>query len=601
MNEWQPFTEETAEGLVSLCRVAGTETSFTEKLLSAVGAAEVQPEQEDPVGAQVSPHTWMRAAFVLLGGLDELGVASTLGVPLSAEQWREVAPQLESEPLDRRLWRNLELREAEEIDAALSEHSRPEQIDDDIVSVLVVTLRTRAAGSLTRTTDQVVDGIRGAGGVNAQQIALLMRALAACRSAHLVDDEDYEQLATEGSLLHHLDQAFSDGHAEAVARCAFAYLQSLPNAREPDQAIGNSQAGHERLLDLLRNPDRGSDTVDEFIAIVRQNGGLREVARILDAEPPEPTLLNWAFRDLIESDPAAKDPRFVKEHWDKIRSNLPEAEDDDVTDAFQEFVRDFSSLTDLSALIVAGQFEPEDAALYLAILRAGGNGGLSAWSAAGLRSVATETWVESLSKNSDLVALLLELNRRRETIDLGTEYLDGLTSHAQAAVHADDDSGIRDSLPELMELLGERNKDLLTRRAYEALEGAGGGATRLFFELYGRSVAARDFLLMQPRFVDRVCRPLLVQRNAHGLDWLANLFRSEPDLLDRHSDGNAVMDFRGRVRTALGVADEDDAVSEAVQAIASALGIEPEPPEPTSDEPESEAGHAEPTGSTGGE
>ena len=180
------------------------------------------------------------------------------------------------------------MRAAEEIDAALSERCRPEQIDDDDVSVLEVTLRTGAAGSLIDTTEQLVEGIRGAGGVNAQQIALLMRAVAACRSADLVADKEYERLATEGSLLHHLYQAFSEGHAEAVARCAFAYLQSLPDAREPDQATGNSQAGHERLREFLRNPDSIPGTLDEFVAIAGQEGDYRSLPAFWTRSHPHP-------------------------------------------------------------------------------------------------------------------------------------------------------------------------------------------------------------------------------------------------------------------------------------------------------------------------
>ena len=462
--------------------------------------------------------------------------------------------------------------------------------------MLEVTLRTGAAGSLIGTTEQLVEGIRGARGVNAQQIALLMRAVAACRSADLVADEEYKQFAVEGSLLHHLYQAFSEGHAEAVARCAFAYLQSLPDAREPDQATGNSQAGHERLREFLRNPDGIPGTLDEFVAIAGQEGGLQELARILDAEPPAPTLLNEAFHDLMESDPAAKDPEFIKEHWDKIWSSL-DAGDGEPTDAFQEFVGDLPSLADLLATIVAGQFEPEDAALYVAILRAGGDAGLSRWSATGLQSVGEELWAESLNENGALVSLLLELTRRGETVDVGTAYLDGLASHAQSTVHSEDDNGIGESLPDLIALLSEGNRDLLTRRVYEDLEEAGAEATQLFFELYGGLVAEGDFLLNQPGFVDRVCRPLFVQTNTHGLHWLADVFRAEPDLLNGHSDQSAVVDFRDRVRRVLAVPDEDDAVSEAVRAVADALGIEPDP-QGQPDKSESGVDHADPAEST---
>ena len=596
VSAWQPFTEETAEGLLCLCRVAGADDSLIERILNSVSESEVQPDHEELSGTQVSPAIWMRAAFVLLRGLEELAVASTLVIPLSAEQWLEVAPQLPIDDANRSLWRHLDLRSIEEIDDALSERSRPDLIDDHVVSVLEATLYTHSAEQLTRLPSELVDGIQAAGGANAQQIASLMRALAACRSANLVDDETSEQLATRGSLLHHLYQAFSEGHAEASARCAFAYLQSNPSAREPDEHIGNSQAGHERLRELLRDPASVPNALDKFVAIARASGGLRELARILDMEPPDPVLLNEAFGHLIEGDPAAREPEFINDNWGKIRSNLRDAEE---SDAFRDFVQELPRLPELSALIVAGQFQPEDAEFYLAVVRAGGNGGLSAWSAAGLGAVTATTWAESLDKNDDLVALLLELKGRGETVDMGTAYLDGLISHARATMHSDEDHGIGDSLTELISLLSEGNKDLLTRRVYEALEEATQVATPLFFELYGSLVAEKDFLLNQPRFVDRVCRPLLVERNTAGLHWLADVFHSESDLLNQHSDQHAATDFRDRVRDALASADEDDGTfTEVVEAIARALNIEPKPPVPAPDESESGEDHAEPTGAT---
>ena len=602
VDAWHPFTEETAEGLVCLCRVVGADHSLSEIILNSVGKATVQPEHEDAVGAQMSPTVWMSAAFILLEGLEGLGVISTLVVPLSAEQWLEVAPQLPIDDSNRSLWQHLDLSSTEEIDDVLSERSRPEQIDNQVVSVLELTLLTQSAEHLTRLPSELVDSVKAAGGTTAQQIASLMRALTACRSANLVDDATHEQLATGGFLLHHYHQAFAERHAEAVARCAFAYLQSIPDAREPDEVAGNSQQGHEWLHELLRSPETVPNALDEFVSIAKASGGLREISRILDMEPPEPALLNAAFRDLIESDLSAKDPRFINEHWEKIRSNLPDREDGATSDAFQEFIRGLpsSTLAGLSALVVAGEFEPEDAEFYLAILQVAPNEELSAWFAAGLRSITAATWAQSLTKSDNLVALLLELNQLSDPLSMGAAYLDGLRSHAQATVDTHDDYGIGDSLEELIALLSDGNRDLLTRRVYEILEEAAQEATPLFFKLYGSLIADGDFLLAQPHFVDRVCRPLLAGSNIPGLNWLTGVFCSDSDLLNRHSDQNAVADFLERVRNILGTADDDDeSLAEAVQAIAHALDIRPaDPPEPAPNDSEPETDYTEPTGAT---
>ena len=601
VNAWEPFTVETAEGLVSLCHVVGAERSLPEALLRAVGEAAVPAGQEEPAGAQVSPLLWMRAALVLLKGLDELGFASTLVVPFSSEQWIDVGPQLPANDADRRLQQHLDLRAAEEIDGALAERCRPEQIDDTAVAVLEVTLSTRSARTLVRTASQVVEGIRDAGGVTAPAIAQLIRALDGCRSANLVDHETYTQLATGGSLLHHLYRAFAEGHAEAMARCAFAYLQSIPDASAPTEAIGNSQAGHEQLLELLRNPDSVPHAVDEFVAVVSQHGGIRELARIVDAGPLESALFHATFSALLEKDPAATTPEFIKKHWRKILSNRQGAGGSDPTDTLQAFLSDSPSVADLPPLVIGDPFAPSDAAFYLALLRASGDMALSAWCVAGLRQVEAVAWADSLTTNGVLVALLLDLRGRGETIDLGAPYLDGLTSHAQAAGGSEGENGIGDTLPTLIAILSAGNRELLTRRVYEILEGSDGKATQHFFELYGDLIARRDLLLGQPGFVDRVCRPLLMRRNSRGLDWLARVFQSAPDLLDNHHDHHAVADFRERMKDALVDAGQDGPAAHEIRTTAGALGIEPDPEPSKSDGSGSGADYAEPTESTSDE
>ena len=91
--------------------------------------------------------------------------------------------------------------------------------------------------------------------------------------------------------------------------------------------------------------------------------------------------------------------------------------------------------------------------------------------------------------------------------------------------------------------------------------------------LYGELIAQRDFLLAQSGFVDRVCRPLIVHRNAYGFRWLARLLRSAPDLLRLHEDQQAVRDFRGRVSAALQSLDDDEVFGEATRSIARVLDV----------------------------
>ena len=573
IDAWQPFTEETAQGLVALCSIGGHAPTFTERILRAASAAEVQQGTE-PVGMRVPSLTWMRAAHVLLTGLDELGVPGTLAAPLSDTQWFEVLTESQIEGLVGSWWARLELQSIENIDTSFSRRAVPNLIDDQLITELEWTLRTGSAGSLGNTADRLLQTAQETtrNPLDAAQVALTMRAIVACYSAGIVDDEDFRALATDGFLLHHLHQAVSEAHPEAAARCAFMYLSSIPDAREPDQVYGNSARGHGSLRGLLRNPGNHSDIAARFVGLVNEGGGIRELARILDAEPPESALLNQTFAELIEQDPAAREPDFLVDHWEKISVNLQVAEDEDSAGAFSQFVRDCPSVDEISSLIVEGNFDPRDAQLYLAVLSASDSDTLSAWSARGLQSVASETWAESLSRNDALVQLLLALHRRQEAVELGTGYLDGLVLHAKAAAHAEDGGGIKESLPELFDILDEGNRDMLARRVYEALEETAGQAPAVFFDLYGE-VLDSNVLLQQPRFVDLVCRPLLTQRNARGLQWLAERLTAESNFLSEHSDSNAVQDFHRRVRDAFDSQEDGQQAVQPIRKIARALGI----------------------------
>ena len=464
----------------------------------------------------------------------------------------------------------------------------PDSLDDETVVSVELTLRTQAASSLESTATQLANNVQSGGGLNGNQIALTMRALTACRSAGLLDNETSVTLATGGALLHHLHQAVAESHPEAAARCVLAYLQSVPDGREPDEVFGNSQSGHQQLLELLRSPEDVPGTLDALLALLGDDGGLRELALILDVDPPEPVLVNQAFARLIQSDPTAIDPEFIEEHWSKIRSNLAVPNE---PDAFEEFIRNLPTLPELTALVVSGQFETDDAALYLTVLLANWDEGLATWAATGLQSVRADQWARSLEANDGLVALLLELTRRGVTVRLATAYLDGLELHARAAMHPGDDRDIGESLSELVSILTEGNRALLTRRVYEVLGASAGAAAPRFFELYGSFVADRELLLRQPNFVEGVCRTLLVQRNRAGLRWLADVVLSEPDLLEAHDDQHAATDFRERVRDALGAIDEDEPAAGEIRALAEALRIEAAPND--SESGTSDAGNVE--------
>ena len=566
---WQPFDEDAAAGMAALCRLSGGDPAVTAALFRGATASVIPP---DPDGGGMAL-TWIRAAFALLAGTSKLSPPPTLEAPLSADQWLSVAPHIQDTDLDGGLWWRLAPQRIEAVDEALSTRLGSKQ-DLEVAGMLTtVILRTQAAGSFHLTASTLIGYLEESRYQPPPQLAWAVHSLMAFRAAGLVDTERYGRLASEGHLLHHLALAVDHQDAGAVAGCAFAYLQSTPSASAPLQSAGSSDRGHQRLLELLQDPQTHPGSSEVFLAVARRNGGLREIARILDADPPATTLLHQTFAALLETDPAAHDSGFVTEHWRTIQSALAESASGDPAPAFQCFFEALPSPAEVEAMITTGQFRSEDAPLYLAVLRAGGTDQLASWFAAGLQSVDAAAWTAALREPNDLVALLLELSTRGAPPALGPAYQDGLAAHAETIVGADDPGPMAGTLPRLLSLLDADNRALLARRVYDALESSNGSASGAFFALYGELIAPAAFLLAQSGFVDRVCRALIVQRNAHGFRWLAHVLRSAPDLLSSHDDQQGVRDFRGRVSSALPSPDQDEVFREATQSIARVLDI----------------------------
>ena len=119
---------------------------------------------------------------------------------------------------------------------------------------------------MTAVTEQVLSRLQSAEAFPGEQLAHLLRTLRVAKLAGLIDDGQYTEFAESGHYLHHLYYATSEHHPEAIAECMFGYLEAVPDASVPSQ-VGNSNAGHDNLTEILQNPDhsvRGRRTFHSF-------------------------------------------------------------------------------------------------------------------------------------------------------------------------------------------------------------------------------------------------------------------------------------------------------------------------------------------------
>lgn len=580
---WEPLDKEMASGLAALCKLFQGESGFIERLLESISRAEVESEEGTKSENAVSPVTWLESVRSIVLELEADGLMPSGGridVPLMAAQWIAVAPDLVEEGGQPPGWlKRLTLGGTGELDAALEPRVAPGEIDEATVRVIEATVETHSSAAVRAAVMNVLASLQTTETISGPQLSLLLRVVDAGRKSGLIADAAFGQLAVDGHILHHLHQAAAEQHAEAAARLAFSYLQSVPDGAKPSQTPGNAPSGYEALQKLLRTPDDLPGVEEQFIALVRI-AGIERLLPILDTE--EQLLYRTFRRFLDEGNELTADPVFIREHWLVIWNTLAETQPEDALEVmaeFEELLRRVTPRDSLISSIVGDSFDPNDATLHLGALNVSGSKDLGWWAGHGLATLDAERWTEALREPDDDVAnLTLRIADQGIDIELGADFVDGLSQYAREMLSNEKPSGATLQLQGLVDLLAAHHRSGLSAALYRILDEAPAKAKGAFFTLFGRMIADRTALLNEPQFVARVCEPMLQEGNLPGLEWLEGVLKEWPDLLEAHRDEDATLRFRDRLESEL--RDLDDGDETVVTRIAGILGVSaPEKPD----------------------
>ncbi len=588
---WTPFDAATAEGMVALVQLTGDSEKTIPGLLVGASNAPVEAsegEQGEGVSRttreRVSPSAWMSSAFTLVEGLVDLGLSGQIGdgirVPLSAQQWLDVSPEVADRDRHGRLFQYFHLRAIEGIDQLLAQQAVPGQIDDDVFNAVRTAMATRSRGSMSTVASEVFSHLQSGESIVGNQLVLMLKTLRLSKRAGLIEQNEYEEFAASGYYLHHLHQAVSEGHPEAIGECMFGYLVAVPDACEPDH-VGDSETGYEHLDEILQDPDTVPGAVDHFTARAKEMGHLPVVFEMATGKRPVPLFLRRVLKALLTSEDVSKPPELVRANWSLIRDILEEDKDD--SQRFETFLNGLPGCDDLVGGVIDGIFEVRESGLYVALLRVSADAALATWCGNGLSSVDRDAWVRHIKPQSDLLDLVMRLKDRGADLTLGPDYLDALVEYAGRVSSASRGVISKESWDELFNLLNAGQRELFRRRTYKVLEQSDGKASIKFFDLFGSELSSHDFLANELEFIDQVCRPLLEASNARGLAWVADIADSHPPLFTQSRDQAAANDFTDRVRQRVNHAPEDDPTLPHLEIIGTVLGIEREEPEAESE------------------
>ena len=577
---WTPFNTATAQGMVAVGQIVGNSDGVIRALLVGASNAPVRaPEEEEQGGSsaerqRVSPSAWMNSALTLIEGLVRIGLGKQIEdgirVPLSAQQWIDVSPDVAKRDPGGQLLQYCHLLAIEEIDQLLAHQVVPGRIDDDTVNAVHTTMATKSR-RVTNVSNAVSERLQSGETVQADQLVFMLKVLRYCKEADLIAKDQYEQFSNSGHYLHHLYQAASENHSEAIGECIFGYLEAVPDGGKP-AAIGNSDAGHEILTEHLQNPDTVGGVVEHFIARVEETLQLSVVFEMATGKRRVPPFLARVLGALLISEDISKPIELVRANWSLIRNVLEREKED--SQGFQTFLMGLPGLDRLVSDVVDGTFDVREIGLYVALLKNNANANLLTWCANGIAPVGRDIWAKEIKSQGDLVDLVIELKTRKAKMTLGVAYFDGLIEYAKSV-----SAGQRRVLPDqswqdLLTLLNADRKELLRRRVYELLEESDGKASAKFFDFFGDMISNRNFLAKEPRFIDQVCRPILDAGNAEGLAWVADIAGSHPAILTRHGDQAAANDFKERVGHRLNELTDEDPTLPHLKRIGIVLGIQ---------------------------
>ena len=571
---WSPFDRTNSRGLVNVGRLAGDSEEFITALLAAASSAPV----ESAGGGErdgVTHSVWMGSAFTLIEGLVELGFVELVGngfeIPLDPQQWVEVSQHVAARERRVHVLQYFDLKAITEIDDFLTQQVTNNQMDENTLSAVQTAIATKSHGGMKSSTNAVFSRLQTGEQLQVELLVSMMKIIRYSNAVDLITNNQISEFATNGHYLHHLFYAVNDSHPGAVGECMFGFLKSIPDGSEPNH-YGNSQPGYQYLNQLLQDPGTVTGAVDTFTDIVKEPRQLPVVFEIATEQEEVAPFLFEVLRNLLNCESVSKPPDLVRTHWDVIRVVLDR--DNESQQSLESFLGALPGLDRIVDEITEEDFDVEDSGLYFALLMNEADAKFLDWCISGLVSVDKESWLEVLASWGDLVELAIELKARNDSIVLGVAFSDALGEYARNVATGQEEIAISEKAWRgLYELLNDGQKELYSRRVYEALEGSGGEASEEFFSFFGPILSDQDVLSSMNTFVDRVCRPILDAGNAKAIEWLADIAEAEPMLIIEHDDQPAVSDFKERIRQTLDDTLEDDTTLADLKRIASALGL----------------------------
>ena len=562
---WTSLNVENAEGMFAIVELVNAPEELIPTLLTGATKAyfDETPAEE-----------WVSGAFALVEGLDELGFGETIAhgviVPLSADEWIKMSTSIAENDRQLQLLHYFEIQAIHDLDVNFSGRLQSNQLDDSVVVLLQTALATRSKNQLNETASAALNLLAPGTRLQLEQLTNALKLIRLLDAAGLIATSEYAELANSGRMLHYLRLAHANRIPEAVAESVFGFLRIVPDAHETTR-FGDSYAGHQYLTDLLRNPNSVPDVVKHFINIAKETKQIAAVVEMASAQlRPVPLFLARVLSALLNLEDVSVTVDLMRNNWGVMQEAFVTSGE---PQGFESLLRRSPGFKDLVYETANGGFDAGESGLYVALLRCDAGADFANWCANGLTNVDQPTWTESMVSQGELLALVDELNKRGSEMTFGDALFDALVMYAKEIAQGPDQLLAPETWDLLVGMLDSRQRERLPRHVYSLLEEAQGGVSPSFYEFFGQMLANGRLLSKESDFIDRVCRPIVVNDNAKGLEWLAHVADTNPRMLSRHSDRSGVDYLADRVRQRISDTQENDPKNRHLKIIGATLGV----------------------------
>lgn len=363
------------------------------------------------------------------------------------------------------------------------------------------------------------------------------------------------QLSNGGQFFHHISNAFGRNDFKAAAYLTVAVLDSRPEITS--NAYGKSQDGINQLVAAGTNPGGYSPFVQAFTELFLVDSDLTNFAFLYGLWVRAPRIRNLVKAVLLALGKQGRlQGRLAVQQllaiWQELDTDDRNAQKDPL--ALIEVLKAIDKEGEFTKQLATLAVDASNARLYIAVLLSqdGNKPEFVEHLGKSLGAIDKNTWMNELQSKGQLGTLVRLLHSRKAGIVLRDPFLDAVVDYAVKIMKGNVTNAYPSAewtamLETLHPSLRVRFKEILLDAALDVR----GAVNDQLFDVFGQELLDIEVLANRDDLVPKLFMPLVENKNAKGLIWIASVVTANNGGLENFRNDHAINELRMRLTTAL--------------------------------------------------